>query len=97
MITASGTANRQTGMSSMLVPTNTTSVAVKRTGPEDGTAFIDEHGRRFDGRLGLSLNIDRTWNVFLSAKYDEEDWIGSNRSGREKGDNKCSERCHEGD
>ena len=68
----------------MLAPTETPRVAVKRTGPEDDTPFANEHGRRCGF---FSLNVGRTRDVISPppAEHDEQDGVGRNWSGKERG------------
>jgi len=67
----------------------------QKNGPEDSTPFVNEHGGRFDDRF-TPLNVDRTWNVVLPAKHDEEDRVGRDCSGEEREGHECGECC-EGD
>ena len=91
MITAGDTVICQIGTSSMLVLTNTPSVAVKRAG-RNSTPLVSEHGGRSDSRF-LSSDIDRIRDVISPTKRNEENGIGCDCGSEERGNHKCGKRC----
>ena len=93
MITAGGTVIRQTGMSSMLAPTDIPSIAAKRTDPKMAPHLSMSTE---DGSMADSSPQTLTWNAIPPKEHDEEDRAGRNCSSKEREGHECGE-CWGGD